>query len=106
MSHPRVRFDDLPWQDAAPGLRLKQCSHGSKRIRLVEFSPAYDDQAWCEVGHTGYVLNGSLTFIYDDGPVRHSQGDAFRIEDGQADRHRTRVEPGETALVFLVEDDD
>jgi hypothetical protein len=104
MSHSKVIFDDIPWTAPTPGLRVKRSSRGGKVLRLVEFTSGYDDQAWCEDGHTGYVLEGDLTFAYDDGSIAHAAGDAFQIEDGPADRHRTCIAPGERALVLLVED--
>ena len=54
MSHKKINFEDIPWDDAAPGLRVKQCSHGGKRLRLVEFTSNYDDQGWCSAGHSGF----------------------------------------------------
>lgn len=104
MSRAKIEFDSLPWQAAAPGLRLKQQVHGGKLLRLLEFTSDYDDQAWCEKGHSGYVLEGSVTFVYDDGPVTFAAGHCLQIEDGTKDRHRTQIAPGERALLFIVED--
>ena len=74
MSRAKIEFDNLPWQAVAPGLRLKQQVHGGKLLRLLEFTSDYDDQAWCEKGHSGYVLEGCVTFVYDDGPVTDPTG--------------------------------
>ena len=104
MSHTKISFDDIPWDQVAPGLRVKQQIHGEKQLRLIEFTSDYDDQNWCSAGHSGYVIAGRLTLAYDDGPVDYAEGDALQIEDGLADRHRTVIKQGERAVLFLVED--
>ena len=105
MSHMKVSFDEIPWESPAAGLRVKRSSHGGKVLRLVEFTSDYDDQAWRQDGHSGYVLEGKLTLAYDDGLVTHIPGESFQIENGPGNRHRSCIAPGERALVFLVEDD-
>jgi quercetin dioxygenase-like cupin family protein len=103
LSHIEVQFADIPWRSAATGLRLKQTEQLGVRLRLVEFTPEYDDQAWCEVGHAGYVIEGRLTFLYDSTSTSIGAGEAFYIEHGPRSRHRTRIAANERALVFLFE---
>ncbi len=100
----KIDFAALPWEDAAPGLRVKRRERGGKVMRLVEFSHGYDEWDWCEAGHTGYLLEGSLTLAFDDGELHFGAGEALRIEDGPENRHRTIMAPGERALLFLTED--
>jgi len=104
VSHFVFAFDDVPWEVAAPGLRLKQTSRLGVRIRLAEFSSEYDRTAWCEVGHAGYVIEGQLTFRYDTTSVSVLAGSAFFIEHGPRSRHQTHIAPNGSALVFLFED--
>lgn len=104
MSHFAIAFDDVPWETTAPGLRLKKTTQLGVRIRLAEFSPEYDRTAWCEIGHAGYVIDGSLTFRYDRTSVSVHAGDAFFIEHGSRSRHQTHIAPNASARVFLFED--
>lgn len=103
MSSSRLRLAALPWHELAPGCRVKQLDHGRKRFRVVEFTDSYDDSAWCAIGHSGFVLEGRLTFCFDDTDMHLEEGDAFEIEHGPASRHRTRIDSGRTATLFLVE---
>lgn len=104
MSHIRATFDEIDWSDSAPGLRVKQVINGNKQLRLVEFTEAYDKEAWCSIGHTGLVMEGRLTFSFDDSEMNLVAGQAFQISDGEQDRHRTIIQPGDYAVLFLTED--
>lgn len=104
MTYRQTKFPSQPWEQAAPGLRLKQVEIGGKLLRLLEFSPDYDDQAWCEKGHAGYVVSGRIKFIFDAHEELYEQGDGFFIADGVAARHRSHIAPGEQAVLFIVED--
>lgn len=47
------------------------------RIRLVEYSPGYVADHWCELGHFGYMLSGNLVV-----ELRGKTG--FNLNAGQA----------------------
>jgi hypothetical protein len=104
MNESKIGFAAIPWQEVAPGLRVKRREAGGKALRLLEFSYGYDGEAWCDVGHTGYVLEGGLTLAFDDAVITYGAGDGLRIGDGRQQRHRTIMGPGERALVFVCED--
>jgi len=43
-----------------PGARSKFFQQEDKQIRLVEFTDEFVEPDWCEKGHIGYVLEGTL----------------------------------------------
>ena len=55
-----INFDSLQWQSMLPGARSKVYREGSKQIRLLEFSSEFVELDWCEKGHAGFVLEGTL----------------------------------------------
>lgn len=99
----KIEFEKLEWENPIDGLQFKQYSNNGQRIRLLKFTDLYDDSLWCDRGHTGMVLEGIVDFIFDNKIERMQMGDAFQIPDGVKYRHKTKVETGKSALLFLVE---
>ncbi len=99
----RLVFDAIAWEQAAPGWRVKRFESDGKVIRLVELTDALEPES-CSVGHVGYVVAGRFTVEFDGGSVVLQAGDGLHIPDGDATKHVPRVAPGESALLFLVED--
>jgi len=104
MSGRRIDFDALDWQSPMPGARFKRFADGGRTLRLVEFTEELVEPDWCRKGHVGYVVAGRLTIEFDGESVAYRAGDALFIRAGEADRHMARVAPGETAVLFLVEE--
>ncbi len=84
----RIDFDSLPWQDALPGARFKVFREGTKQIRLLEFSPEFVEPEWCEKGHAGFVLEGTLEVDFKGRVVVYPQGSGIFISPGAAARTR------------------
>ena len=63
----RIDFDSIPWQSALPGARFKAYQEGAKQIRLLESSSDFVEPVWCEKGHVGFVLEGTLEVDFNSG---------------------------------------
>lgn len=99
----RVRFDDLPWESPAPGIRFKAVVRGSQRLRLLEFSGGFEEKGWCTSGHAFRVLEGSFTLRTRRGDVRFAAGDVGFLAAGEADAHKAVLGPTERARLLLFE---
>ena len=71
------------------------------RVRMVEYTPGYLADHWCEKGHILYVLDGVLETELGDGrKVRLSAGMSYQVADG-AQPHRSSTATG--ARLFIVD---
>ena len=102
MADPRIEFEGMAWQEAAPGVRQKQVERQGCRLRLVEFGPRFEEADWCRKGHWGYVLQGRLELIFAGHTAVLAAGDGLGIPAGEA--HRARVEGHAPALLLLFEE--
>ncbi len=100
MKTARIDFETLPWMQAADGLRFKSTERAARRMRLLEFAPAFGEDEWCLKSHTGYVVAGELEIEFADRTERFATGDALFIE---GDPHRAKA-GREGARLFLVEE--
>ena len=74
---------------------------GNVRVRMVEYSPGYLADHWCERGHILLVLEGELVTELKDGRrFVLRQGMSYQVADG-AEAHRSRSETG--AKLFIVD---
>jgi quercetin dioxygenase-like cupin family protein len=74
---------------------------GNIRVRMVEYSPGYLADHWCERGHVLLVLEGELTTELRDGSVHVLKpGQSYQVADGIAP-HRSRTATG--ARLFIVD---
>jgi quercetin dioxygenase-like cupin family protein len=79
--------------------RTKQ--HGDLRVRMVEYSPGYAADHWCEKGHILLVLEGELRTELKDGRVVVLRpGMSYEVADG-AQPHRSTTATG--AKLFIVD---
>jgi len=99
----RVIFRELEWQSPMPGVRFKAFRSGNKQIRLAEFSNEFVEPDWCEKGHMGYVMEGSLEIDFNGKTVTYKAGDGLVIPPGTGSKHKARSLTPVTRLV-LVED--
>jgi quercetin dioxygenase-like cupin family protein len=97
----RVDFNGMPWQNGREGVRYKVYAEGARQLRLVEFTTTEGDPHWCNRGHIGFVLAGSLTIDFNGKVLAFSAGDGLFIPSGAASAHRgVTIEPG-TQLVMV-----
>jgi len=75
---------------------------GNLQVRLVEYSPGFISDHWCERGHVLYVLDGKLTVKLKDGrEFVLASGMSFQVEDNASNPHLARSDSG--ARVFIVD---
>ncbi len=98
-----IDFRNMSWESPAPGVRHKVYVKGNQRIRLAEFSDEFAEEDWCIKGHTGYVLEGSISIDFEGRMSTFRGGDGFLIPGGKGSRHKGKIVKGEKALIILFE---
>ena len=74
---------------------------GDLRVRMVEYTPGYLADHWCQKGHVLLVLEGELhTELADGRTVVLRQGQSYQVADGDL-AHRSRTDGG--AKLFIVD---
>ena len=74
---------------------------GPIRVRMVEYSPGYRADHWCEKGHILLCLAGDLeTELRDGRRFRLRPGMSYQVAD-RAEAHRSSSETG--ATLFIVD---
>src|ERR1700730_18505598 len=71
-------------------------------VRLVEYSPGYTADHWCDLGHVLYVVEGELDTELRDGrtfKLRH--GMSYQVSDRGDAAHRSSRETG--IKLFIVD---
>lgn len=71
------------------------------RVRMVEYSPGYFADHWCEKGHILLCLDGTLTTELADGRAfTLGPGMSYQVADN-TEPHRSRTATG--ARLFIVD---
>jgi len=71
------------------------------RVRMVEYTPGYVADHWCQKGHILYCLEGELETILDDGrKFILKAGMSYQIGDN-AEQHQSSTTTG--AKLFIVD---
>jgi hypothetical protein len=74
---------------------------GGIRVRMVEYSPGYVADHWCDKGHILLCLDGELqTDLADGRSFTLKPGMGYQVADG-AEPHRSRTSTG--ARLFVVD---
>lgn len=109
-----MKMQDIPfgvtrWADIAPtfhaGLAGQAIWHtqtfGDIRVRMVEYTPGYAADHWCEKGHVLLCLAGELvTELADGRTFTLTPGMSYQVAD-QAEAHRSASPQG--AKLFIVD---
>ena len=75
---------------------------GDLRVRLVEYSPGYLADHWCDRGHVLYVLEGELeTELRDGRRFTLTRGMSYQVSDFGDASHRSSTRTG--ATLFIVD---
>lgn len=94
-----VERTEHPGETGVATWRTRQ--FGDIRVRMVEYSPGYLADHWCQKGHVLLVLSGELETELADGRVfKMSPGVSYQVADG-AEAHRSRTSDG--ATLFIVD---
>jgi len=109
MKIERVPFHTTDWSQVAvtehPGesgvARWRTIEQGNIRVRMVEYSPGYVADHWCERGHVILVLEGELvTELRDGRRFTLGPGTSYQVADGDG-AHRSVSPKG--ARLFIVD---
>ena len=110
MKLPALPFHAVHW-DALPatehkgetGMALwRTMTNGDVRMRVVEYSPGYLADHWCDRGHVLYVLEGELeTELRDGRRFRLTPGQSYQVSDFGDAAHRSSTRTG--ARLFIVD---
>lgn len=74
---------------------------GDIRVRMVDYSPGYMSDHWCDKGHILLCVDGELTTDLKDGRAfTLKPGMSYQVADG-ADAHRSHTARG--ARLFIVD---
>ena len=65
--------------------------------------PDAPEPAWCETGHSIFILAGRIRYTFDSHSVEAGAGDMLHIPAGGAHRHRPRVVGDEVVRYVLTE---
>ena len=75
---------------------------GDMRVRLVEYSPGYMADHWCDRGHVLFVIEGELTTELRDGrQYQLTAGMSYHVSDLGDSPHRSTTATG--AKLFIVD---
>ncbi|MBR0776224.1 DHCW motif cupin fold protein [Bradyrhizobium diazoefficiens] len=75
---------------------------GELRVRMVEYSPGYLADHWCDRGHVLYVLQGELeTELRDGRKFTLKAGMSYQVSDFGDAAHRSSTAGG--ATLFIVD---
>ncbi len=95
-----------PLREASPFLKLREgvSPFGGLAVRYQERAPGGPaPAAWCETGHSIFVLSGRIRYRFDDHAVEAGPGDMLHIPAGRAHRHKPEAVGTETVKYFLTE---
>jgi hypothetical protein len=77
------------------------CQFGPIRVRMVEYTPDYLADHWCEKGHILLCLEGELLTELKDGRVfTLTSGMSYQVSDN-GEPHRSKTKSG--AKLFIVD---
>jgi hypothetical protein len=104
-----IPFGTTDWSQVPvaehPGMagvaRWRTREFGSIRVRMVEYSPGYVADHWCDKGHFLLCTGGQLRTELRDGRVfTLTPGVSYQVADG-AEPHRSSTDMG--ATLFIVD---
>lgn len=112
---PTMKMHDIPfgttdWTSVEPTAHKGETGmanwrtreYGGIRVRMVEYSPGYLADHWCQKGHILLVLEGRLeTELADGRRVILLPGQSYQVADG-AEPHRSRT-GADGAKLFIVD---
>ena len=109
MQISNIPFGTTDWSNVEPttykgdsGVAIwRTRQFGDIRVRLVEYSPGYLADHWCQKGHIIFCVDGEMdTDLADGRSFKLKSGMSYQVADG-AEAHRSRTEKG--ARLFIVD---
>ncbi len=81
--------------------RWRTLAFGDARVRMIEYSPGYLADHWCQKGHVVLCIEGELeTELADGRRVTLRPGSSYQVADG-AEAHRSSTKNG--CRLFIVD---
>ena len=109
MDMQNIPFSTTDWAEVPPTQHPGQAGvaysrirqFGAIRVRMVEYSPGYLADHWCDKGHILLCLEGELhTELMDGRKVVLTPGTGYQVAD-QTEPHRSYTSSG--AKLFIVD---
>ena len=99
----RIDFSTLEPTVHDEGVGDRETDVDGTRWALVEYAPGHGRADWCDTPHSGYVLDGTLTYSFEDGraDLRLAPGEAFALPPRP--RHRGHNAGDEPARLFIID---
>jgi len=103
----KIAFQTVDWQEIErvgyPGETgqawWQTLKFGGLRVRIVEYSPGYLADHWCQKGHVVYCIEGSFVTEMESGErFVLEKGMSYIVSDG-ASSHRSVTENGVKLLI-------
>ena len=110
MKLPTLPFTVTDWNSIEPTVHPGETGHalwrtftvGDLRVRMVEYSPGYLADHWCDRGHVLYVLEGELeTELRDGRKFTLKPGMSYQVSDHGDASHRSSTRTG--VKLFIVD---
>lgn len=110
MKIPPLPFTVTDWAAVEPTIhpgetgqaRWRTLNIGDLRVRMVEYSPGYLADHWCDRGHVLLVLEGELeTELRDGRRFTLRPGTSYQVSDFGDAAHRSSTKTG--AKLFIVD---
>jgi hypothetical protein len=102
-----IPFTAVDWDGVAPEKHpgiggeafWKVVQRGNVRVRIVEYTPGYLADHWCDKGHVVHVLAGEFTSELKDGrKFDLAEGMSYLVAD-HAEPHRSYTKTGVKLLI-------
>ncbi len=101
------RAADHPLEHHGAGLQVREAVSGfGIALRYQERAPdapGAPDPAWCETGHSIFILSGQIRYRFETHTVDAGPGDMLHIPAGAAHRHQPSVPGTEPVRYVLTE---
>ena len=110
MKIPELPFTTTDWSQVASTEHSGETGRavwrtlniGDVRVRMVEYTPGYLADHWCDRGHILYVLEGELdTELKDGRRFKLMPGMSYQVSDFGDSAHRSSTKTG--AKLFIVD---
>ncbi|MFB9264463.1 DHCW motif cupin fold protein [Bradyrhizobium erythrophlei] len=110
MKIPPLSFTVTDWSGVAPTIHPGETGEalwrtldiGELRVRMVEYSPGYLADHWCDRGHVLFVVQGELdTELRDGRKFTLKPGMSYQVSDFGDAAHRSSTRTG--ATLFIVD---
>jgi hypothetical protein len=110
MKLPALPFTVTDWASVPPSEHpgetgraiWRSFAAGDLRVRLVEYTPGYLADHWCDRGHVLFVIEGELeTELKDGRRFTLTPGTSYQVSDFGDAAHRSSTRTG--AKLFIVD---